>query len=139
MDWVPVSKERFEGILAEELEALRPEVMRLYEQYAVSPFQLPCLRGENSVTEYVFVLAKKEERLLYYDDVEEDFGVAIPDEDGVLRNWGNYGPLVQRLSRLPTTPQLALLHRRKPKPFAWPHATPPLERNSISDGVASTY
>jgi hypothetical protein len=38
--------------------------------------------------EYVFVLAKKEERLLYYDDVEEDFGVAIPDEDGVLRNWG---------------------------------------------------
>jgi len=59
MDWVPVSKETFEGILAEELEALRPEVMRLYEQYAVPPFQLPCLRGENSVTEYVFVLAKQ--------------------------------------------------------------------------------
>src|SRR6266481_7910302 len=37
--------------------------------------------------------------------------------------------LMQRLSRLPTTPQLALLHRRKPKPFTWPHATPPLERN----------
>jgi hypothetical protein len=28
MDWVPVSKEKLEGILAEELEALRPEVMR---------------------------------------------------------------------------------------------------------------
>ena len=95
MDWVPVSKETFEAILAEELETLRPEVMRLYEQYAVPPFQQPCVREENSGTEHVFVLAKKEERLLYYDDVEEDFGVAIPDGDGVLRNWGNYGPLVR--------------------------------------------
>jgi|HubBroStandDraft_2_1064218.scaffolds.fasta_scaffold41953_2 hypothetical protein len=95
MDWVPVSKEKFEGILAEERAALRPEVMWLYEQYAVIPFQLPCIRDENSVTEYVFVLAKKEERLLYYDDVEEDFGVATPDGDGVLRTWGNYGPLVR--------------------------------------------
>jgi hypothetical protein len=104
MDWVPVSKESLKVILAEELEALRPEVMRLYEQYAVPPFQLPCLRGENSVTEYVFVLAKKEERLLYYDDVEEDFGVAIPDEDGVLRNWGNYGPLVRAVLVLDEDP-----------------------------------
>src|SRR5271167_528013 len=47
--------------------------------------------------------------------------------------------LMQRLSRLPTAPQVALLHRRKPKPFTLPHTTPPLERRSISDGVASTH
>ena len=29
---------------------------------------------------------------------------------------------MQRLSRLPTAPQVALLHRRKPKPLSWPHA-----------------
>jgi hypothetical protein len=45
--------------------------------------------------EHVFVVAKTGEHLLYYDDVEEDFGVAIPDGDGVLRNWGNFGPLVR--------------------------------------------
>jgi hypothetical protein len=95
MDWVPVSKEKFEAILTDELETLRPEVIRLYEQYAVQPFQQPCVREENSGIEHVFVLAKKQQRLLYYDDVEEDFGVAILDGDGVLRNWGNYGPLVQ--------------------------------------------
>src|SRR4029077_290690 len=39
--------------------------------------------------------------------------------------------LMQRLSRLPTTPQLALLHRGKPKPLTWPHASPPLQRKSI--------
>jgi hypothetical protein len=83
MKWVPVSRERFESILAEETRALRPEVMRLYEQYAVSPFQQLCLREQNSPTEQVFVVA--------------DFGVATPDADGVLRNWGNYGPLVRAI------------------------------------------
>jgi|SRR6267154_2225393 len=97
MEWVPASRERFERILAEETRALRPEVMRLYEQYAVSPFQQPCLREQNSPTERVFVVAKNGHRLLYYDDVEEDFGVATPDADGVLRNWGNYGPLVRAI------------------------------------------
>jgi hypothetical protein len=42
-------------------------------------------------------VAKNGGRLLYYDDVEEDFGVATPDADGVLRNWGNYGPFVRAI------------------------------------------
>ncbi len=29
--------------------------------------------------------------------------------------------LMQRLSRLPATPNVTLLDRRKPKPFPWPH------------------
>jgi len=79
MEWGPVNREKFESILAEETEALRPEVMRLYGQYTVSPFQQPCLREQNSATEHVFVVARNGEHLLYYDNVEEDFGVAIPD------------------------------------------------------------
>src|SRR5882672_7014702 len=47
--------------------------------------------------------------------------------------------LMQRLSRLPTPPHVALLHRRKPKLFTLSHATPPLESRLISDGVASTH
>src|SRR5580704_2088677 len=35
--------------------------------------------------------------------------------------------LMQRLSRLPSPPDVALLDRRKPKSFPWPHITPPLE------------
>jgi hypothetical protein len=100
MEWLPVSKEKFEGILREEIGALRPEVLRLYEQYAVRPFQQPCLRDQNCTIEQVFVVAKNGNRLLYYDDVEEDFGVAIPDEDGTLRNWGNYGLLVRAVLAL---------------------------------------
>jgi hypothetical protein len=95
MEWVPISKEQFESILKEEIDALRPEVKHLYGLYAVTPFGQPCLREQQSGNERVFVVAKNDNRLLYYDDVEEDFGVATPDKDGVLRNWGNYGPLVR--------------------------------------------
>src|SRR5258708_3668101 len=35
--------------------------------------------------------------------------------------------LMQRLSGLPSAPDVALLDRRKPKTFPWPHTTPPLE------------
>src|SRR5579864_7782478 len=47
--------------------------------------------------------------------------------------------LMQRLSRLPSAPDVTLLGRRKPKPFSWLHTTPPLESRLTSDGVASTY
>src|ERR1700722_7399570 len=47
--------------------------------------------------------------------------------------------LMQRLSRLPAAPDVALLDRRKPKPFSWPHTTPPLKNRFITDGVASTH
>lgn len=97
MGWVPVTGEQFESILSEELSTLAPDVLRLYRRYAVQPFHLPCQRDQESGMEQVFVLAKKGNRLLYFDDVEEDFGVATPDEDSVLREWGNYGPLVRAL------------------------------------------
>jgi len=81
--------------LSEEASAPAPDVLHLYRHYAVQPFQLPCQRDQNSGVEQIFVLAKNENRVLYFDDVEEDFGVSAPDEDGVLRDWGNYGPLVR--------------------------------------------
>src|ERR1700678_3894440 len=34
---------------------------------------------------------------------------------------------------------LAPLDRRKPKPFSWPHTTPPLKSRFITDGVAPTH
>jgi hypothetical protein len=46
--------------------------------------------------------------LLYFDDVEEDFGVAIPDEDGVLRGWGNYGSLAAAVLVLHKGPTVTL-------------------------------
>jgi hypothetical protein len=97
VDWTPVARERFAEILSSEVSSLEPHVGRLYHQYAVEPFHLPCLRFCESGVEKAFVVAKSGDRLLYFDDVEEDFGVAILDGDGVMREWGNHGPLVLAL------------------------------------------
>ncbi len=58
------------------------------QEFAVLPDSLGWFRASRP-------RSASQERLLYYDDAEEGFGVGIPDEDGVLRNWGNYGPLVK--------------------------------------------
>jgi hypothetical protein len=97
VDWIPLSGEQFAKTLSSEVSSLASDVQRLYEQYAVTPYQLPCLRDQDSGPEQVFVFAKNGKRLLYFDDVEEDFGVATTDDDGVTREWGNYGPLVRAL------------------------------------------
>ena len=80
MDWTPVNGEQFAKILSNEVSSLASDVQRLYERYAVKPYQLPCLRDQDSTLEQVFVLAKNGNRLLYFDEpFEEDFGVATPD------------------------------------------------------------
>jgi hypothetical protein len=53
--------------------------------------------------EQVFVVVKNGNRVLYFDDVEDEFGVAIPDGDGVMREWGlrSAGPGVTGSRRRP--------------------------------------
>ncbi len=94
MTWSPVSRERFDQVLRKEIEALPPAAMEIYERYATIPFEQPCSRGAEYGVERVFVVARDGNHLLFFDDVEEDFGVGVPDEDGILRDMGTFGPLV---------------------------------------------
>jgi hypothetical protein len=94
MTWNPISRDVFERILEEEIEALTPAALKAYEKYATAPFEQPCARSVDSGIERVFVVARNENRLLFFDDVEEDFGVGVPDSDGILRDLGTFGPLV---------------------------------------------
>jgi hypothetical protein len=107
MPWSPVSKETFERILREEIDTLTPEAAKAYEKYATAPYEQRCLRDANSGIERVFVVAKNGNRLLFFDDVEEEFGVGVPGNDAILRDLGTFGPLVAAvlaLDRIETTP-----------------------------------
>ena len=95
MTFVPVSREKFESILRQGIEALTPEVLRTYERYAVPPHKQQAVRGVDYRHEEVFVVARNGNRVLYYDDVEENFGVGVAAGDGVLGDWENYGPLAR--------------------------------------------
>jgi hypothetical protein len=110
MTWHPVSREKFEHLLKEEIETLTPAALKAYEKYSKAPYEQPCLRDSASGIERVFVVARNGNRLLFFDDVEEEFGVGVPDSDGVLRDLGTFGPLVAAvlaLDKIEATPQAA--------------------------------
>jgi hypothetical protein len=94
MEWQKVSREQFQSILDEEVAALTPEAVRILEVHAAPIFEQLCFRNEDYGMEKVFVVARAGNRVLFFDDVEEEFGVGVPDSDGVLRDLGTFGPLV---------------------------------------------
>jgi hypothetical protein len=94
MPWSPVTTETLECILSEEIAALTPEAASAYEKYAVAPYEQRCLRSSDSGIERVFVVARNGSQLLFFDDIEEEFGVGVPDNDAILRDLGTFGPLV---------------------------------------------
>lgn len=94
MTWHPISREKFERLLKDEIETLTLAALEAYEKYSEAPYEQACLRDSAGEIERVFVVARNGNRLLFFDDVEEEFGVGVPDSDGVLRDLGTFGPLV---------------------------------------------
>jgi hypothetical protein len=89
--------------LKEEIAALTPEAARAYEKYAVAPYEQRCLRSADYGIERIFVVARNGSQLLFFDDVEEEFGVGVPDNDAILRDLGTFGPLVAAVLALDRT------------------------------------
>src|SRR5262249_35722927 len=80
-------------ILQDEIYALTPEAQSLYEQFKQPFSEFRCLRSSSYGIEQVFIVARAGKGLLFFDDVEEEFAVGIPDADGILRSWNCYSPL----------------------------------------------
>lgn len=98
--WSPITRPEFDERLAKELADLRPDTRQTYEGNAISIVAQPCLRSQLYGIEHVFVVARAGARLLFFDDVEDEFAVGEPDKDGVLRNWGLCGELWSALLNL---------------------------------------
>lgn len=98
MDWQPITRGQLEVILEKEISSLPARVRELYEKYALTPSLMACSR--NGVRESVFVVARKGSQFLFFDDVEEDFGVESTDANGVLPIHGTYSSLTQALRAL---------------------------------------
>ena len=60
-------------------------------------YETASFRTQQYGTERVFAVARSGMRLLIFDDVEHEFAIGVPDEDGVLRNWNLYGDLIDTL------------------------------------------
>lgn len=67
-----------------------------WDRYGLAvPVAVPCIRrdisGSPTEPEPIYCFARAGDEVLIHDDVEEEFGTGILDNDGVLRQWGTYG------------------------------------------------
>ena len=99
-DWTPISRPQFENLLKAEVAALPADVLNIYKQHAITIAEQSCFRSEQYGMKRVFVVARSGSQLLIFDDVEDEFAVGEPSDDGVLREWGLCGDLVDALRLL---------------------------------------
>ena len=99
-DWTPISRPELENRLRTEVAALPADVLNIYKQHAITIAEQPCFRSEQYGAERVFVVARSGLQLLIFDDVEDEFAVGAPSDDGVLREWGLCGDLIDALRLL---------------------------------------
>ena len=79
-----ITLEEMQRLVAKELRRCSPEDAALFAKIKIEPRKVGFERG--GVTESVYVIAEIGGRVLFYDDVEEEFEVATPDGFGVIRN-----------------------------------------------------
>ena len=98
--WNPLSRTRFDEILAAEVASLPQDALKTYESHRIDVVKQTCHRSEQYGIEHVFVVARAGVRLLLFDDAEDEFAVGEVDTDGVLRKWDLYSELVFALRNL---------------------------------------
>jgi hypothetical protein len=74
----------------------------VFERYSVPPYPAVCRRSRGGPLETVFVVARHGRKLLFFDDVEEEFAIGVPGEGDVLDTWDSYGELGYAIQALQT-------------------------------------
>jgi hypothetical protein len=96
--WRPATIAEVNRIVQENLESCIPEEAEAFRQFAVEPFEASLTRYDRP--EHVVVVARKDDRVIYWEDVEEGFNESPVGPDGaVLEHWCNQDDLGQAIRR----------------------------------------
>jgi hypothetical protein len=95
-DWTPATKEEIALAIAAEREASDPLHFTGLENMLVE--LSPCKIHRFGAVEQVFIVARASQRVVYFDDVEDDFATAR-EVDGQLVDCAAYGPLILALEQ----------------------------------------
>ena len=92
MSWEPATIEEVQRILEQDLKTCDAEQTDAFKKYAVEPHLAPLLRYGNM--DSVVVVARKEDEVIYWEDVDEGFNVSPVDHAGqILEHWCNQDEL----------------------------------------------
>lgn len=82
--------------MAAEVAALAHGERATYERFRVQPEVVQrVFKGKSGDPVPSFVIARSGSQVLFYDDIEEEWGTARLTPDGRIRDWGTWG---ERLS-----------------------------------------
>ena len=82
MDWKPATIEIVREFIESDLPNCSAEQLLAFEKYRVTPHYSPIIR--QSGVEQVVVIARKEDEVMYWNDIEEGFGVSPIGAGGIL-------------------------------------------------------
>jgi hypothetical protein len=100
----PAILDRIEARIADELAGLHPVHITRFEAMRVSPRSVPV---QSTTTEYVYIIAEYQGRVLYYSDLENGWGIDTPDEAGNIHDHaGDLFQLAQVMNRLFGAPNI---------------------------------
>jgi hypothetical protein len=90
--WTPITADRLARLVEVDLLDCDEALRSLFSKYRVDPYHAPIDRLGSE--ELVFVIAKKGNEVMYYEDVEEGFNISPISADGkILEHWCNQDPL----------------------------------------------
>ena len=92
MSWVPITKNELEDIINQQLAECTPDLIAIFNEYRVPLVLAPIVRFKS--IEGVFIVARKNNNVLYYEDIEEGFNFSPIDENGMIKErWCNQDSL----------------------------------------------
>jgi hypothetical protein len=98
MTWQPASIQAVASIVERDLKGLVEQQLDVFRRFSVEPYRAPISRyGE---IESVVVVARHGEKVIYWDDVEEGFDVAMIDDAGrIVPSSASQDPLAVAINR----------------------------------------
>jgi hypothetical protein len=98
--WEPITESAFLELLDKQYGELNGDERIVFDRHRVLPWRATIRRSEDSGDEHVFVIARLEEAVLYFDDVEYGFNFSAVDAAGrVLTPGGSQASLKEIMVR----------------------------------------
>jgi hypothetical protein len=100
-DWRPITDADFRDLLATQTQALSADSKRRFEQTAVAPYLAIIRRSEQYGDEHVWVVAQSDDRVVFFDDVEDEFAIGRIGADRRIGDHGFSGDLTDAMYDFP--------------------------------------
>lgn len=98
MLWKPITKNELEELVNKQFSECSPELREIFEKYRLS-FKLAPINRYGNI-EGVYIVARNENEVLYYEDVEDGFNFSLINVEGmILEHWCNQDSLSIDLQR----------------------------------------